>query len=105
MSDAGQSPSNLETETDVYVDTVHECKEGSPQLAAFLATDENLWVHRRFAYVQSRLILKKQDELRRLEENLDSLDGGQSRLSGTDTWETLEHKFNEYGELASNEIQ
>jgi hypothetical protein len=53
---------------------VQECKLGYPRLAAFLDSDENFMVFRRFGYLQARLLLQKQDELRLLEEELDSLD-------------------------------
>jgi hypothetical protein len=53
---------------------VESCPEGYPHLAAFLDSDENFMQYRRFGYLQSRLLLYKQDELRSLEEELDCLD-------------------------------
>lgn len=53
---------------------MQDCKRGYPRLAAFLDSDENFMVYRRFGYLQSRLLLEKQDELRLLEEKLDILD-------------------------------
>lgn len=50
------------------------CPRGFPRLAAFLDSDECFMIYRRFGFLQSRLILEKQDELRELEEQLDSLD-------------------------------
>ena len=44
-------------------------------LAAFLDSDDNFMVYRRFGYLQARLLLEKQEQLRRLEEDLDILDG------------------------------
>jgi hypothetical protein len=47
---------------------------GYPNLAAFVDSDERFMIFRRFGYLQSRLLLYKQDELRALEARLDSLD-------------------------------
>jgi hypothetical protein len=43
-------------------------------VAAFLDSEENFMIFRRFGYLQSRLILDKQDQLHRLEERLDAQD-------------------------------
>src|SRR5215469_11608832 len=40
--------------------SVYSCPEGYPRLAAFLDSDENFMVYRRFGYLQSRLLLEKQ---------------------------------------------
>lgn len=53
---------------------VDSCPEGYPQLAAFLDSDENFMLYRRFGYLQARILLHKQDELRALETKLDTLD-------------------------------
>lgn len=50
------------------------CPRGYPNLAAFLDSDECFSVYRRFGFLQSRLLLDKQDKLRRLEDALDKLD-------------------------------
>lgn len=50
------------------------CVRGYSRLAAFLDSDENFMIYRRFGYIQSRLLLEKQDELRMLEDKLDILD-------------------------------
>jgi hypothetical protein len=47
---------------------------GHPNFAAFLDSDESLMIYRRYGYLQSRILLEKQDELRLLEEQLDQLD-------------------------------
>lgn len=54
--------------------SVLTCPKGYPSLAAFLDSDENFMVYRRFGYVQSRLLLEKQDDLRKLETKLDKYD-------------------------------
>src|SRR3984885_8934419 len=54
---------------------VQDCPKGYPLLAAFLDSDDNFMIYRRFGYLQARLLLEKQEELRRLEEDLDILDG------------------------------
>ena len=48
---------------------------GYPRLATFLDSEDIFSVYRRFGYLQSRLLLEKQDDLRRLEAKLDTLDG------------------------------
>ena len=72
-------------------------------------------LYRRFGYLQSRIILHKQDELRALEEKLDILDQQDAADSETEKFlqsrdlddkskrqrkallETIEIKFKEYG--------
>lgn len=51
-----------------------EFGRGYPNLAAFLDSDESFGLYRRFGYLQARVILEKQEELRCLEESLDDLD-------------------------------
>jgi hypothetical protein len=53
---------------------VLSCPEGYPRLAAFLDSDENFMLYRRFGFLHARLLLYKQDELRRLEMELDNMD-------------------------------
>ena len=48
--------------------------EGYPALAEFLSSDERWSIYRRFKYLQSRLILEKQEELRLLDEELRDMD-------------------------------
>ena len=54
--------------------TVHKTPRGYPKLATFLDSDDRFMVYRRFGYLQSRLLLEKQDDLRILEARLDRLD-------------------------------
>jgi len=58
----------------LIIPLVEECPTGYPRLAAFLDSDENFMLYRRFGYLQSRILLYKQDELRGLERQLDNLD-------------------------------
>lgn len=53
---------------------MEECPHGYPRLSAFLTSDDDLMLYRRFSYIQSRLLLYKQDELRQLETKLDRMD-------------------------------
>jgi hypothetical protein len=53
---------------------VDACPEGYPRLAALLDSDENFMLYRRFGFLQARLLLNKQDELRELEKDLDRMD-------------------------------
>lgn len=95
------------------ISLVEQCPAGYPRLAGFLSSDENFKLYRRFDYLQARLILYKQDELRELEGELDHLDAidknedscllrsrekddalsGQRKILIGD----IEQKFNEYG--------
>ncbi|KAF2246453.1 hypothetical protein BU26DRAFT_566831 [Trematosphaeria pertusa] len=54
--------------------TLKDSPEGYPRLAAFLDSDENFMVFRRFGYFQNRLLLEKQGELMTLETRIDELD-------------------------------
>jgi hypothetical protein len=53
---------------------VEECPDGYPRLAAFLDSDDNFMVYRRYGYLHARLLLKKQEHLRQLERRLDDMD-------------------------------
>lgn len=53
---------------------MNDYPKGYPSLATFLDSDEGFTVYRRFGYLQSRLLLKKQEELRCLEDQLDALE-------------------------------
>jgi len=95
---------------------VWECPRGYPNLAAFLDSDENFMVYRRFGYVQARLLLEKQDELRRLEQKLDSYDKKvqkarpinlmtldlrpEDAAQRKEIMDKLERKFCEYGKIS-----
>ncbi|TVY46033.1 hypothetical protein LSUB1_G000184 [Lachnellula subtilissima] len=59
--------------------SVKQCYEGYPRLAALLDSDENFMIYRRFGYLQARIILYKQDELRQLEKDLDLMDMGDAK--------------------------
>ncbi|CAG8952924.1 hypothetical protein HYFRA_00007638 [Hymenoscyphus fraxineus] len=50
------------------------CPEGYPRLAAFIDSDENFMLYRRFGFLQTRLLLNKQAELREYEKDLDRID-------------------------------
>jgi hypothetical protein len=71
---------------------VVKCPEGYPRLSAFIDSDQSFMIFRRFGYIQSRLILEKQDELRKLETELDALD------------EKFKAK-NEYGLYSRNDME
>jgi hypothetical protein len=53
---------------------VDACPEGYPRLAAFLGSAENAMLYRRFGFLQARVLLNKQDEIRELEADLDHMD-------------------------------
>ena len=56
---------------DVDSQTAHDFDDGYPNLATFTNSDEDFAIYRRFGYLQARLLLDKQDQLRLLEEQLD----------------------------------
>jgi hypothetical protein len=58
---------------------VEECPRGYPRLAAFLDSDPNFMLFRRFGFLHARVLLNKQDELRVLEKQLDQVDGEDER--------------------------
>lgn len=89
---------------------VANCPEGYPHLAAFLDSDENFMLYRRFGFLQARILLNKQDELRELEVKLDYMDSMSTpevlQSRGIDVYKsdnrknllvTIEKKFKEYG--------
>jgi hypothetical protein len=49
-------------------------RKGYPRLAARLAIDAESGMYRRFSYLQARLLLEKQDDLRLKEQELEILD-------------------------------
>ncbi|KAJ9621546.1 hypothetical protein H2203_007033 [Taxawa tesnikishii (nom. ined.)] len=53
---------------------LQEFEDGYPNLAAFKDSSECFMLYRRFGYLQARLLLDLQDEMRQLEEQLDAMD-------------------------------
>lgn len=53
---------------------LERCPKGNPRMAAFLDSDENFTMYRRFGWIQSRLLLSKQNELASLEKDLEMQD-------------------------------
>jgi hypothetical protein len=62
---------------------VDSCPRGCPALAAFLDSDECFSIYRRFGFLQSRLLLDKQDKLGQLEDTLDRLDKREQNANPT----------------------
>lgn len=97
------------------IEVVEHCPEGYPRLAALLDSDEKFMIYRRFGFLQARLLLNKQDELRELEKDLDRLDKVDERkdpslLKSREKDDAangrrkkllydIEEKFKEYGHL------
>ena len=85
---------------------------GYPNLAAFLDSDEGFMIYRRFGWLQSRLLLDKQEELRLLEIKLERLDNREAnqaqetpmtrdappenRIARKDVFEKIEKAFTSY---------
>jgi hypothetical protein len=91
---------------------VSDFKLGYPNLATFKNSSDSFAVYRRFGYLQSRLLLEKQDILRVLEKRLDQYDRDNIATSYTRTLsadqlmprqallEEIEHAFNSYGKTS-----
>lgn len=90
-----------------------EFEWGYPNLATFQSSDEVFGLYRRFGYLQSRLLLEKQDVLRVLEKELndyDEEDRAQSDTRKSDIQPNpreellgkIEHAFNSYGKMCSS---
>ena len=58
---------------------VEDCPEGFPRLAAFLDSDENFMIYRRFGFLHARILLRKQDEIKYVERKLDRMDKEDAR--------------------------
>ena len=87
--------------------------KGYPRLATLIGSDEKFMLYRKFGYLQSRILLHRQDELRELEEDLYHLDvvaakqnpaSLQSRdkcavlnEKHTELLDTIENKYKAYG--------
>lgn len=53
---------------------VEQCPEGDSGMAAFLDSDENFMMFRRFGWCQFRLLLRKQKEIEDMEKDLECQD-------------------------------
>ena len=62
---------------------VDDFEDGYPNLATFQSSDEVFALYRRFGYLQSRLLLEKQDVLRVLEDRLNKFDETDKAESNT----------------------
>jgi hypothetical protein len=94
---------------------VNQCAKGYPNVAAFLDSDENFTILRRYGWLQWRLLLSKQEELRRLEADLElyeeaMIDQNEDAFKSRDTTgicveehakllADIETKFQEYASL------
>jgi len=56
--------------TPIVTSKLNEYPKGYPNVAAFLDSDEGFTIYRRFGYLQSRILLDKQEDLRRAEKKL-----------------------------------
>ncbi|KAF2142084.1 uncharacterized protein K452DRAFT_326613 [Aplosporella prunicola CBS 121167] len=62
------------TYNNVEVIELNQRQSGYPRLAAFINSDEQFMMFRRFGYIQTRLLLEKQAKLMKLERHLNFLD-------------------------------
>ena len=70
--EVGISPLPLEIPSDPVL--VDDHPRGYPKLAAFISSDENFLVCRKYSFLRSRVLLYRQDELSKLEDTLVALD-------------------------------
>jgi hypothetical protein len=85
---------------------VKSCPAGYPRLAAFLDSDDCFSVYRRFGFLQSRLLLNKQDKLRELEEALDGLDQQEAAADATrPKTRDIDEEYSERRERLLNAIE
>ncbi|TGO10039.1 hypothetical protein BTUL_0146g00170 [Botrytis tulipae] len=98
--------------------TVERHAEGYPQLAAVINSDERFMLYRRFGFLQTRLLLNKQEEMRVLERRLYHIDryygrNEPARLRSHDICNAIdddhrnivvecEKKYNEYAQLLTH---
>jgi hypothetical protein len=98
----------------LFAFVVEEGPRGYPRLAKFLDSDECFMNYRKFGYLQARVLLTRQEELRRLEDKLDNADvvdseACEGNLLTCDTEvikrgrkeliDTIESKFRQYGKI------
>lgn len=69
---------------------VQDFPQGFPKLACFLDSDDAFMVYRRFGCVFSRLLLRRQDEIRRIEATLQAMD--KTDEAGGDGGYLMSHK-------------
>lgn len=112
-STRGYYQRSLHILTDLRV--AYDYDEDWPKLANFLSANGNFVIYRRFGYLQARVLLYKQDELRRLEEELKRQDEAYYALGRTLEREKraeflrypkhligeITEGFREYGKLSS----
>lgn len=83
---------------------VEDCPLGYPKVAVFMDSDDNFMIYRRFGFLYSRVLLSKQDELRKLEEDLDALD--RRDANGTDrTRKCLKSQSKDYAREKLDGVQ
>ena len=66
--------SSLPLETPSNPVLVDDHPRGYPKLAAFISSDDNFLVCRKYSFLRSRVLLYRQDELSKLEDTLVALD-------------------------------
>ncbi|TGO84200.1 hypothetical protein BPOR_0536g00080 [Botrytis porri] len=109
---------NLINEHRTDTNPVERHAEGYPQLAAVINSDEQSMIYRRFGFLQTRLLLNKQEEMRVLEDRLYHIDryygrNEPARLRSHDTCNAIdddhknivveiEKKYNEYAQLLTH---
>jgi hypothetical protein len=94
----------------ICVSSLVDGKERSYRsLATFLDSDENFMLYRRFGYLHSRMLLRLQDKLRKLESQLDDYDDEDAGEEGNPRLlmilDETEQVLEKYGKYLCNKMQ
>ena len=96
---------------DIYwLNEVEDYPNGYPKLAAYADSDDAFMIYRRFGLLHARLLLNKQDELRKLEEDLYTMDKRDDRSEPTRIYlqcatDDIERKYPEERQSRQNLLQ
>ncbi|KAI4270248.1 MAG: hypothetical protein L6R38_007191 [Xanthoria sp. 2 TBL-2021] len=83
---------------------IEECPNGYPKLAGFMDSEDTFGIYRRFGFLYSRVLLSKQDELRKLEDDLDAMDNRDAHTSDK-TRKCLKSRAKDFARTSTNGSQ
>ncbi|KAF2257626.1 hypothetical protein CC78DRAFT_600228 [Lojkania enalia] len=89
---------NKNSTSDLENQRIDDHPSGYPQLAAFLNSDENFLICRKYGLLHSRVLLYRQDELRELEQKLQKMDAAAAKSNGGKGIHSRVRDENESGE-------
>ncbi|KAL8775027.1 MAG: hypothetical protein Q9209_000506 [Squamulea sp. 1 TL-2023] len=88
----------------VWKSYVDECPNGYPKLAGFMDSEDTFGIYRRFGFLYSRVLLSKQDELRRLEDDLDAMDK-RDAITSDKTRKCLKSRAKDFARTSTDGLQ